>query len=430
MRNSIPVVRVIHKSGLCFAADFVCTARRYWLSVSPRVAHEVWRRRLLASRIPDPVLRCLALEALDHKRGNLDGAAVFATLVPRARRPLVVQALVASQTICDYLDVLSEQPALDPIANGERLHRALIVATTSGEAHCDYYLHHDRCEDGGYLRALVESVRQALIGLPLLSLIAEPMRRAVERIAAYQSYNHGDTAGSYELFERWASAETRPATGLRWWETGAGAGSTLTLFVLIAAAADPSLTSGDVRRIERAYFPWIGALHSLLDSLVDHEEDIASGERGLIDCYPSRVEAAARMQTIAGEALRRAGALPYGRRHELIVAAMTSFYICEIHRSRAPLAQLVAPSVLDAIGGLAAPTMAILRMRRTLRRARGAPARSAFSSNPTPAPHLESQVPDFPLFIAPDKGDHRHVTSPMPIRSRAPRGAGRPVHRR
>jgi tetraprenyl-beta-curcumene synthase len=391
----------------------------------------VWRRRSLASHIPDSVLRSLALEALDHKRGNLDGAAVFATLVPRASRSLVVQALVSCQTICDYLDLLSEQPTLDPIANGQRLHRALIVATTPGESHCDYYLHHDRSNDGGYLRALVESVREALIALPLLSLIAEPMRRAVERIAAYQSFNHGDVEGSYEPFERWASAETRSATGLRWWETGAGAGSTLTLFVLIAAAADPSLTARDARMIEDAYFPWIGALHSLLDSLVDHDEDLADGERGLIDCYPSPVDAAVRMRAIADEAMRRAVALPRGRHHALIVAAMTSFYICEVHRSTSPLAQLIAPSVLEAIGRLATPAMAILSMQRTLRCVPAANPEHNRSSLHRIAPHhLESQVPDFPLFMAPTWGDHTCVTSPMPIRSRAPRGGSQPAHKR
>jgi tetraprenyl-beta-curcumene synthase len=422
VRKSIPVVRVKHKSGFCLAADFVCTARRYWLSVFPRVAREVWRRRALASRIPDPVLRRHALEALEHKRGNLDGAAVFATLVTGARRTPVIQALVAAQAICDYLDVLAEQPTLDPIANGEHLHRALIVATTPGEKHCDYYCYHDRSDDGGYLQALVESVREALTGLPLLSLIAEPMRRAAERISAYQAYNHGDTSGSYELFERWAVAETRSTTGLYWWETGAGAGSTLTLFVLIAAAADPGLTPSDVQMIEHAYFPWIGALHSLLDSLVDHDEDLAAGERGLIDCYPSHVEAATRMHMIAAEAMRRAGELPDGRRHELIVAAMTSFYICEIRRSTGPLAQFVAPLVLEAFGGLAIPTMAVLRMRRTLMRGRQPASKIGISSSPPSLCDLESQVPDFPLFIAPPDSEHTLVTSPMPIRSRAPLG--------
>ena len=115
-------------------------------------------------------------------------------------------------------------------------------------------------------------------------------------------------------------------------------------------------------------------MHSLLDSLVDHDEDLAVEGRALLGYYSSPLEAATRMRTIADEALRRAGSLPRGRSHALIVAAMASFYICEIHRSASPYAQLVARSVLDALGGLAAPTMAILGARRSVRRVLSTPA--------------------------------------------------------
>lgn len=401
MRNSIPVVPAIHKDGLCFAADFAFAARRYWLAVFPRVAREVGRQRALALRIPDPTLRHLALQALDRKRGNLDGAAVFATLVPRRSRALVVRALVTCQATCDYLDLLSEQPNRDPVANGYRLHDALIVASTPGRPHSDYYSRHAHRQDGGYLRGLVDSAQEDIASLPQLALIAEPMRRAVERIAAYQTFNHGDTSGSYEPFKRWARSETRPATGLRWWETGAGAGSTLTLLALIAAAADPSMSPADVPALENAYFPWIGALHSLLDSLVDHDEDLASGERGLIDCYVSAADAATRMRTIAREALLRALGLPGGRHHALILAAMSSFYICEIHRSSSPHARLVAPVILDAFGCLMRPTMAVLGARRSMRRVFAQrPERARLIAPETNSDFLESQVPDFPLVIA------------------------------
>jgi hypothetical protein len=60
------VVRRIHNNRLCFAAEFLCTARGYWLGVFPRVAAEIRRRRALAARIPDPTLRRLALLALDR----------------------------------------------------------------------------------------------------------------------------------------------------------------------------------------------------------------------------------------------------------------------------------------------------------------------------------------------------------------------------
>ncbi len=370
------MVRVIRKDGLWLAADFACTARRYWLAVFPRVAREVCLRRRRAAGIPDPVLRSFALEALDGKRGNLEGAAAFAALVPSSSRPFVVRALVACQAICDYLDLLSEQPSGDPVANGYRLHEALIVATTRGEPHRDYYIHHPCGEDGGYLRMLVDVARASLSALPSLPSIGEPIARAAERIARYQSFNHGDARGSYEPFERWAAQATAPQTGMRPWETAAGAGSTLTVLALIASAADPQIGMFEAREIENAYFPWIGSLHSLLDSLVDHDEDLAIEGRALMGYYASPLDAATRMRTIASEALRRAVALPCGRRHALIVAAMASFYICEIHRSVSPHARLVAPSVLEAIGGLAAPTMAILGARRSLRRVSKTPSES------------------------------------------------------
>jgi len=346
----------------------MCAARRYWLTVFPRVAVEIHRRRALAVCIPDPVLRCPALEALERKRGNLEGAAAFATLVAGESRPFVVKALVACQAICDYLDLLSEQPNPDPVANGYRLHEALIVATARGEPHRDYYLHHPQGEDGGYLVALVDGARTALSALPSVASISEPIGRAAERIATYQSFNHGDARGSYEPFERWARHATPLSSSLRPWETAAGAGSTLAVLALIASAADPVLQESAAHEIEDAYFPWIGSLHSLLDSLVDHEEDIAVDGRALVGYYSSPSDAAARMRRIAGEALSRAVALPEGRRHALILAAMTSFYICELHSSASPHAQLVAASVLEAIGGLAAPTMAVLGARRSLRR--------------------------------------------------------------
>lgn len=362
------MVRAIHKGGLCFTADFVCTARRYWLTVFPRVALEIHRTRTLATRIPDPALRRLALEALEHKRGNLEGAAAFAALASKQSRPFVVKALVACQAICDYLDLLSEQASPDPVANGYKLHEALIVATARGEPHRDYYTHHPCGEDGGYLMALVDTARTALSALPSVASVRESIGRASERIAVYQSFNHGDGSGSYELFERWARRSNPSCAGLRPWEAAVGSGSTLAVLALIASAADPRLDSSTAEEIDQAYFPWIGSLHSLLDSLVDHEEDIAVDGRALVGYYASPGDAATRMGRIADESLCRAAALPEGRRHALILAAMTSFYICELQGSASPHAQLVAPSVLGAIGGLATPSMAVLSARRSLRR--------------------------------------------------------------
>lgn len=364
-------------SYAAYAADFLCSARRYWLAIFPRVAFELRRWRALACDIPDPTLRRLALQALERKRGNVEGAAAFAALAGRVHRPAVVRALVSCQIACDYLDLLAEQPSRDPIANGYQLHEALIVAATPGEPHRNYYAEHGHADDGGYLRALVSSLRGSLLVLPSLASITGALRAATERIAVYQSFNHGDGSGSFARFDAWARSESVAREGLLPWEAAAATGSTLSVLAMIAAAADPALGPAVSKEIEDAYFPWIGSLHSLLDSLVDYREDLLLEGRALLGYYRSPSEAAERMGTLAREALRRARSLPLGRRHALIVAAMSSFYVCEVDRHHSTHARLIAPAVLDAFGGLATPNMAVLEARRALRRrslsARGSP---------------------------------------------------------
>jgi tetraprenyl-beta-curcumene synthase len=339
-------------------------ARSYWLDVFPDTCREVRSWRARAQEIPDPALRRIALQAHGEKRGNLEGAAAFAAFAEPAGRHAAVRAVVAYQTMFDYLDNLSEEPSEDPIANGRRLNGALLTAIAPGESHHDYYAHRRRGEDGGYLHALIATCRTALTALPSFAAIAELAREASERVATYQSLNHGDGNGRYDSFERWARDSDQVHARLRWWETGAAAGSTLDLFALIAAAADPALDPSMAMMLGAAYFPWVGALHSLLDSLADRAEDLATGRRGLIDYYDSPDEAADRIATIATEAMSQVSELPGGHSHTLIVAAMTSFYLCDLSMSSSPHARLATPAVLEAIGRLSRPTMLILSARR------------------------------------------------------------------
>jgi tetraprenyl-beta-curcumene synthase len=116
-----------------------------------------------------------------------------------------------------------------------------------------------------------------------------------------------------------------------------------------------------------AYFPWVGALHTLLDSLVDREEDAAAGQHSLLDYYSSPQETAARLSLLAAESLSRIRALPCPRQHLLLLAGMASHYLSTPEASR-PDALLTARSVLGTIGGLAAPTMLVMGARRAASR--------------------------------------------------------------
>jgi tetraprenyl-beta-curcumene synthase len=344
---------------------FIDAARRYWLSVFPCLCREARASRLRAAAIPDPVLRRLAFDAQNTKRDSLDGAAAFAAFVPAVHRANVVRALVAFQMTLDYLDTLSEQPHHDPIANGRQLNQALSAAVEPGAARRegDWYAHHGHSDDAGYLASLVDLCRTAIDTLPSRTAVAEPLRATTARIVAYQSLNHGDPNGSHDAFARWARAETTPDSGLRWWETGAAAGSHLPALALIAAAADPALEPDGAAAIESAYFPWIASLSTLLDSLLDRRDDNADGLRNPIDRYSSSEETAGRLRTIAAEALRRTRALADGPRHTMILAAMASFFHCSLGAD-APDVRLATRAVVEAMDGLATPSLLVLKARR------------------------------------------------------------------
>jgi tetraprenyl-beta-curcumene synthase len=264
--------------------------------------------------------------------------------------------------VFDYLDLLAEQPTPDPIRNGRRLHQALLTAVDPQAEHVDYYAHHALRADGGYVRALVSACRGALKTLPSHPLIIESLRQASGRIVAYQSYNHGDAHGSRRAFEEWAQAEVtahrarHPAAELTWWELAAAAGSSMPVFAVIAAATNPALSLREVHAIERAYYPKIAALNSLLDSLVDQQEDIALRQNQLLGYYHAPQEAISRLHAITVHAMQDTEQLPRAGGHTLILAALVGFYL---HTQRAAYRE----GLLNAIGGLAAPTMLVFRAR-------------------------------------------------------------------
>lgn len=365
------------------AAAFVDAALRYWLTVFPRVSRGLrhWQNR--AGQIPDPALRRIAFDSL-RKRGNIEGAAAFAAFAPRARRAAVVRALVAFQAAYNYADMLSEQPHVHAIANGRRLHEALLVALDPSAPQLDYYAHHPQHDDGGYLQEMIDTCRMALGTLPSYEAVAKPARIAAERIVTFQSLNVGKTQGDHDALARWARKETPPEAELQWWETAAAAGSSLGVHVLIAAAAESELKQADIAAIDDAYFPWIGALHSLLDNIVDRQEDARTDQRSLVGYYASPAEAAARLQVLAVRAVGRARALPQGRRHAIILAAMAGNYLSS-PEARAPDVKAVSESVLAAIGDLATPTLLVFKLRRLGSRATDTAAVSGSAAATIPA---------------------------------------------
>ena len=217
---------------------------RYWFGIVPLVRRELRHWERWAQAIPDARLREQAVATLRDERLDAEAAAVFATLVPRARWSVLVPLLVAFQVMYDYLDTVGEEPASDPLRDGLQLHAALAAALDPELPAVDYYAHHPYSDDGGYLDALVARCRRALPALPAGAIALPHARRAAARCGSGQSFTHAAMREGDAALALWASRQDR-AEGYRWWETAAGAISSVGVFALLAAATDPRTTSPD-----------------------------------------------------------------------------------------------------------------------------------------------------------------------------------------
>jgi tetraprenyl-beta-curcumene synthase len=370
MRHGALAGRRCHsRTSSCLTLAFAAATRTYWLEVWPFLHGEIqgWVKR--AEAIPDVTLRRIALDALRLKRGNLEGAVAFAALARGQHRLPSARAMAAYEAAFDYLDCLCEMPSDDPLANGRQLNQALIVAVQPGREHEDYFAHHRLPGDGGYLHALIDACQAALGSLPARSAVEEKLVRISSRLANYQSFNHGDAHGSHNAFLAWASSEAAHhhrhhdrGPELSWWEVGAAGGSSLAAFALFAAATDPRTGPAHAAAIDDAYFPWIGAVNSLLDSVVDHQDDDATGQHRLLDYYASPEHVAERLEMITTQAMARARELQPRHGHALIVAAMTSFYLSDPAAQASDLYALRG-RLRKSVGALDAPTMLVMRAR-------------------------------------------------------------------
>lgn len=292
----------------------------------PAVSREIRHWRNLAAQIPQGPLRQDALDALQRKRGQADGAALF-SILPRARNRSYLRLLVAYQIAWDFLDSVSERSASAGIANGRQLHLALVDALDPDGPIRDYYRYSPWDDDGGYLRALVETCRECCARLPSYERIRPLVLRDASR-AQVLALNHDlDPARRDASLKTWVEQEFPDGHEANWYELTGAASAGLAAFALLALACEPACSDSEIARTHDAYFPWTSAVACMLDSYADQAEDAANGDHSYIAHYQTPEVAVIRTCRLVRRCLDELHTLRNGELHVLIASSMVALYL-------------------------------------------------------------------------------------------------------
>lgn len=302
--------------------------REYFRHVRPDVVRGLEPIRARAEAIPDAELREEALSSLTTKQFHCEGGGVFGgpSRDPDGR---LLAFLLPYQTLCDYLDTVTDRgPSKEP-ENLRQLHQALVDAVHPGQPCADYYAHHPRRDDGGYAASLVRDAQNALAAFPGLHAVEPMLQKLVSLYVDLQVYKHGPEADRVPQLTDWFRSHASLEADLDWWEFSAASGSTLGLFALLNVAVDDHPDTDMVDRVSTLYFPWVGALHILLDYYVDQDEDLAGGDLNFVTYYASSTQAIARIRRIYRRILDQARELPDGAFHQYVAKGLLGFYLSD-----------------------------------------------------------------------------------------------------
>jgi tetraprenyl-beta-curcumene synthase len=333
------------------------------------VLREVESWWAVAAAIPDPTIRADALEALQKKRGNIDGAALF-WILPSLRRPRLLRLLVTYEIMCDFLDGVSERGAAAGLQNGRQLHLAFTEALDPRSPISDYYLYHPWYEDGGYLRMQVELCRSLCVLLPSYAAVRPTLIMAARR-AQVQGLNHElDPCAREDTLRDWVAGEFTERLGLEWYELSGAASTWISVLALLALASDPGRCQQEAVDTYSAYF-WICLTATMLDSYVDEAQDLAQGDHSYFRYYASRDQGVRRAAEIVMRASQQARTLRDGHRHMVIVSCMIALYLTK-DSALTPEMRYSSRALLHAGGPLAVLLGPVLRAWRTAYALRGA----------------------------------------------------------
>lgn len=296
--------------------------------VLPQVDAQLDLWKLRCREGGDEMLAKQAADSLRLKRFHAQGGSVY-SLYPGTNQKEVLPFIVALQTISDYLDNLCDRAGVQKEEAFRQLHLSMLDAVDPDRPLQDYYTEYPYRHDGGYLPALVAECRSRIAGLPSYGLVLPYVKKYVGLYSDMQVYKHLHPEIREEKLSYWAREHLSGTPGLTCWEFSAAAGSTLGVFVMTAAAADPPLTAREAACLDRAYFPWICGLHILLDYHIDAEEDRGTNDLNYTAYYADSDECLDRLRMFLKRSLEACSDLPWPGFHVTVIKGLLALYLSD-----------------------------------------------------------------------------------------------------
>jgi tetraprenyl-beta-curcumene synthase len=328
----------------------------------PCVGRELRNWHDVAARIPVERLRDRALDALHCKRGQSEGAALF-SILPRRRSHSYLRLLVAYQIMWDYLDSVNEDSVSAGVANGRQLHLALVDALDPAAPIRDYFARSPWTDDGGYLRALVETCRECCSELPSYSNVQPVVLRDAKRAQVLALNHEPDPDLRDGALKAWAEQEFPSDYAATWFEMTGAASAALATFAVLALACEESCDDAEIDRTHAAYFPWVSASATMLDSYVDQHEDIANGDHVYVAHYATPQIAVSRVCELVGRATEELRSLRGAETHLVIASSMVGLYLSK-DSARVPAMRSSSEGIAQAGGALTRALVPVLRAWR------------------------------------------------------------------
>lgn len=185
-----------------------------------------------------------------------------------------------------------------------------------------------------------------------------------------QAINHAVEPAQVPLALRdWVAREYPGTHEVAWFEVAAAAGANLAIYALLALAAESHCSTSRIEDTYRAYFPWTGALATMLDGFVDQFDDAQHGEHCYIAYYQSSDDATAQISRLVRRCLSETHSLKNGERHTLVAASMVAMYLSR-DSARASSLNAASREIAQAGGSLTRALLPFLRLWRVANKAR------------------------------------------------------------